>query len=224
MPEASKPAQEPILRLRQASPAQYVTHAGRRVACAGYVDDAEHYGAARAPPTCRSLSRSSVSVAWRPASGSPGRSSLRSRPTGTPSSPRPTRTVPLGRLPRRACLLPASLPWVGDIWRGGTSPAQIPRAHVDSVEKLLGKRGPIGDRHSVAAEDLLSRLKGVCAMATAKKCAWDEVAALYQLVVRAVLSYAPLVGVLDAGSLHSEDSALRIPEISLVRIGHPWDG
>ena len=52
-------------------------------------------------------------------------------------------------------------------------------SYIDSVEKLLGKRGSIGDRHSLAAEDLLSRLRGVRTMATAKRCAWDELAALY---------------------------------------------
>ena len=46
-------------------------------------------------------------------------------------------------------------------------------------------------------------------MAPAKRCAWDELAALYQLVARGVLSYAPLVGILDAESLHSEDAAFQ---------------
>ncbi len=35
-PEESKPAQEPVLRLRESSSAKYVTAAGRRVACAAY--------------------------------------------------------------------------------------------------------------------------------------------------------------------------------------------
>ena len=43
-PELSKAAQDPILRLRECSPAAYVTRAGTRVAAAGFVDDVEHYG------------------------------------------------------------------------------------------------------------------------------------------------------------------------------------
>ena len=43
-PELSRPAQDPILRLRESSSAAYVTSRGRRVATAGYSDDAEHYG------------------------------------------------------------------------------------------------------------------------------------------------------------------------------------
>ena len=47
-PEVYKPAQEPILRVRESSIAQYVSSQGRRIAAAGYVDDAEHYGAGAA--------------------------------------------------------------------------------------------------------------------------------------------------------------------------------
>ena len=35
---------------------------------------------------------------------------------------------------------------------------------------------------------VLARLRGVRTLASAKRCAWDELAALYQLVVRGVLS------------------------------------
>ena len=43
-PELSRPAQDPILRLREQSSAVYTTSHGRRVATAGFSDDAEHYG------------------------------------------------------------------------------------------------------------------------------------------------------------------------------------
>ena len=43
-PEIAAPAQEPIIRLRESSPAQYTTSAGQRVSCAGSVEDTEHYG------------------------------------------------------------------------------------------------------------------------------------------------------------------------------------
>ena len=42
--EQAKPAQSPILALRAASKAFYLTHRGRKVHAAGFVDDTEHYG------------------------------------------------------------------------------------------------------------------------------------------------------------------------------------
>jgi len=43
-PYLSRAAQDPVLRLREQSPAHYVTSAGRAIACVGYADDVEHYG------------------------------------------------------------------------------------------------------------------------------------------------------------------------------------
>ena len=42
-PELSKAGQELILRLRELSPAKYITSSGRAVASAGFVDDPQHY-------------------------------------------------------------------------------------------------------------------------------------------------------------------------------------
>ena len=199
-PEASKPAQEPILRMRRTSPAQYVTSAGRRVACAGYVDDAEHYGsgAADLPTIVAELGLGSVATgigfAW------PKFSAYASDWDDFLASP-----ASLGSGMTVTDI--AAEGW--DIWRGGAAPGRIPRALSDTVEKLLGKRGSICDRHSIAASDLLSRLRGVRHLASARRCSWDETAALYQLVVRGVLSYAPLVGIVDAAELHAEDAAFQ---------------
>ena len=43
-PEQAKPAQSPILGLRAASKACYLTSRGREVRAAGFVDDTQHYG------------------------------------------------------------------------------------------------------------------------------------------------------------------------------------
>ena len=43
-PEVSRAAKDPLLRLRAADGAAYVTSTGRRVVAAEYVDDIEHYG------------------------------------------------------------------------------------------------------------------------------------------------------------------------------------
>eukprot|EP00972_Heterocapsa_arctica_P031095 4576861-Heterocapsa_arctica.AAC.1 len=79
-----------------------------------------------------------------------------------------------------------------DIWGGGVAHATVPRASRETVEKLLGKRGSVADRHSLAAVDLLARVASVRALAAARRCRWDEIAALVQLVVRGVIAYAPL--------------------------------
>ena len=61
-PELSKPAQDPLLRLRESSPACYISSAGRRVPMAGYVADAEHYasGARQLPRLLQDLSKGSL--------------------------------------------------------------------------------------------------------------------------------------------------------------------
>ena len=61
-PELSKPAQDPLLRVREHSCACYVSSSGRRVSVAGYVDDAEHYaqGACQLPQLLCDLSIGSL--------------------------------------------------------------------------------------------------------------------------------------------------------------------
>ena len=46
-----------------------------------------------------------------------------------------------------------------DIWNGGTVNAVVPRAHVDTVEKLLGKRVGLLDIHSLAAADTVAKMR-----------------------------------------------------------------
>ena len=50
--ELFKPAQEPILRIREHSAAKYISSTRRRIVGVGFVDDVQHYGAgARHLPT-----------------------------------------------------------------------------------------------------------------------------------------------------------------------------
>ena len=62
----------------------------------------------------------------------------------------------------------------------------IPRTQADSVEKLLGKRGTVKDRHALAREDWRTRLGGIRHALRMKRSSWDEVTQLVQLVVRGV--------------------------------------
>ena len=57
-PEAAKPAQEAVLRLRESSPAVYTSSHGVKVSAAGFVDNNGHYcrGAADVPVVTRELS------------------------------------------------------------------------------------------------------------------------------------------------------------------------
>jgi hypothetical protein len=53
---------------------------------------------------------------------------------------------------------------------------------------LLGKRGVLFDRHSLPAEDLLSKFAAARRRLSAKHCSWDECLALYQWVMRGAAS------------------------------------
>ena len=94
-----------------------------------------------------------------------------------------------------------------DIWSGGGGRAVVPRVLIDAVEKFLGKRGSVLDKHGAARGELEFRLLNIRAAARSQRASWDEVAAVIQLVVRGVLCYAPLVGLPSPSSLHSEDAA-----------------
>ena len=198
-PELSKSGQEPILRVRESSPACYVTSAGRRVACAGYVDDAEHYGAGAADllRIIQELGAGSmatgVGFAWTKFSayasdwdeflGEPGAATL--------------------GLSDNSILATG---W--DIWHGGPVSARIPRSQATTVEKLLGKSVCIADRHSNARAETLSKLTRIRVGLCSRRAAWDEITTTMQLVHRGILGYAPLVGIPLAPSLHEEEAAL----------------
>ena len=147
--EASKPSQDPILRLRDSSAAHYLTSAGRRVVCVVYVDDSEHYGSGARDLVLiiQELGHGSVATGigfswikfsayasdWDAARGAAeaGLAALEAdgvRATG----------------------------W--NIWEGGTTTQLVPRSYLETEEKLLGKRGCIADRHSLARHDMCTAL------------------------------------------------------------------
>ena len=195
-PDLAKPAQEPILRLRETSTTRYVTSAGRAVASAGYVDDAEHYGsgAADLAVMVHELGVGSgacgIGFSWRKSSAyaSDWDVTLASAVAG--SSLRANGVIAEG--------------W--DIWHGGFTSALIARVQVESIEKLLGKRGAVKDRHSKAREDVMSRIAAVRKSLVVRRASWDEIPADMQLVIRGVMGYAPLIGPAQAPSLHLEEA------------------
>ena len=198
-PEQAKPAHEPMLRLRESSPAYYTTSAGRAVACAGYVDDVEHYGAGAAdlPTIFGELEAGSVmsrvGLAW-------GKFSAYA--TDWEAFAASDDGINLGL--RADGLYAAG--W--DIWRGERCSSFVPRALLASEEKLLGKRGCIGDRHSLAAADVVAKLRKVRTMCQIRRASWDEASLIAQLFSRGIIAYCPLVGIPRSQDLHGEDAAL----------------
>ena len=197
-PEVSCSAQDPILRLRAADGAAYVSSAGRRVTAAGYVDDIEHYGQGLAdlPIILNSLeagSRASgVGFAWSKFSAFAS-----DWDAGLPLLPAGSGVTAAGASVRS---------W--DIWSGGMRAFQLPRSTAQDVDKLLGKRGTPSDRHTLAREDLLAKLASVRQRLSTKCCAWDEITAMTQWVLGGIMGYGPLLGVPSPADLRREDAAL----------------
>lgn len=200
-PALSRAAQDPVLRLRECSPAAYTTSAGRRVACTGYADDVEHYGNGLSdlPLILSELGAGSaatgIGFAWRKfwAFASDWDDAL---PHLSPLHP--------GVLSPDGASVTS---W--DIWSGGVLRASLPRVAGNKEERLLGKRGSVLDRHSLAAADLLGTFDAARRRLSMKHCTWDECVALYQWIVRGVAGYAPLVGIPSPVSLHEEDAAFQ---------------
>ena len=200
-PALSRAAQEPILRLRESSAASYRTSAGRRVACVGYADDVEHYGSGLRdlPVILSELSAGSqetgIGFSWRKfwAFCSDWDSVLPHLPLGVADN---------------ICADGAHvLSW--DIWSGGTQRFFLPRGREDRVDCLLGKRGLVFDRHSLAADDLLGKFVSARRRLASKRCSWEECVALYQWIMRGVAGYAPLVGIPASVLLHAKDAAFQ---------------
>ena len=199
-PELSKPAQDPLLRLRESSPACYISSAGRRVPMAGYVDDAEHYasGARQLPRLLQDLSRGSlltgIGFAW---------DKFHAFATDWDI----VAATPQGQA---AGFTPEGIPVSGyDIWTGEELTATLPRAKDTDEELLLGKRGTYLDRHSAATEDLMLKLDKLLQGFSARRFSWDELILGAQLYAAGYLNYAPLVGTPSPQALHRHDSAVQ---------------
>lgn len=208
-PEASKPAQEPILRLRETSTAAYITSMGRRVEAFAYVDDGEHYwqGMRDLQTIINELGVSShatgIGFAWSKFSAySTGWDTALDGHGGDMEG------VHADRIEARG--------W--NIWGGGLCPAAIPRSNLDDVEKLLGKRGTITDKHSLAAADTLVKIAKIRKGLMARRCSWDEISEALQVIVQGVLCYAPLVGTPSPSALHVEDQAFQRMVLQDMRV------
>ena len=170
-PEQAKPAQSPILALRAVSKACYRTVHGREVRAAGFVDDTEHYGdgAASVASIMRELSLGSIATgigfAWSKFTAFVTDWDKAVRSIGHP-------------------FLPTGIHASGwDIWNGGVVHAVVPRAHLDTIEKLLGKRGTIRDRHSLAAADTISKIRGLRYRLVSIRASWGKAAVMWQLIL-----------------------------------------
>ena len=181
-PEQARPAQSPILALRASSKACYQTIHGREVRSAGFVDDTEHYGGGSShlnlimsELSCGSIA-TGIGYAWRKFTAYASDWDEAVPSIGLPFTPNGSHVSG----------------W--DIWKGCVIQSFVPRAYSDTVEKLLGKRGTIEDRHSLAAGDTVSKINGLPLRIGIIRASWDEAAGMWQLIARGVVGYAPLVG------------------------------
>eukprot|EP00439_Symbiodinium_sp_Y106_P055377 s232_g7.t1 len=196
-PSLSRSAQEPLLRLRENSLHGYRTSGGRLVQTCGFVDDLEHYGSG-----VSDLTGISDSLALGSACSGVGFSWKKCRAFASDWEERQEYAGP--RVQAQGLALSS---W--DIWSGGFKQVVIPRALPDEEEVLLGKRGTLGDKHSLAIEDLLKSMRRATQRIAFKRCSWDEATALMQWIVGGILSYAPLIGIPPAEDVHTEDLAFQ---------------
>ena len=204
-PEEAKPAQSPILGLRAASEACYVTKHGREVHAAGFVDDIQHYGSGghHLLAIMKELSLGSIATgigfSWNKFTAY--------------ASDWDEVTLSIGH--------PFSSDGINvsgwDIWKGLVKESFVPRSFADTPEKLLGKRGTILDRHSLAAADTLVKVGALRGRIASLHTSWDEAATMWQLIARGVVGYVTVVGTPAASSLHAEDSAFFL--LVLSRLG-----
>ena len=204
-PEQAKPAQSPILALRAASKACYRTSRGREVRAAGFVDDTQHYGSGGSHlcTIMGELSRGSIATgigfSW-------GKFTAYSSDW-------------------EDALLNIGFPFTAkgiyvsgwDIWNGQVMESFVPRSFADSLEKLLGKRGTILDRHTTASVDTVERISALRSRIATMHASWDEAAMMWQLIARGVVGYVPVVGTPSPSSLHDEDTSFLL--LVLSRLG-----
>ena len=199
-PELSKPAQDPLLRLRESSTACYVSSAGRRVVLAGFVDDTEHYaqGVRQLHPLLKDLRAGSLltgaGFAWDKFSVF---CTDWDELIGTAEGDAIGLTVD-------------GVQAAGfDIWTGGVRDGIVPRLREEDVEKLLGKRGCFLDRHTLAAEDLAEKLDRLRTSLASRRYNWDELLVAVQIFVCSHINYASLVGVPAPVIMHRRDAAVQ---------------
>ena len=198
-PALSRPAQDPILRLRESSPAAYVTSSGRRVATVGYSDDAEHYGSgiADVPVIVSELGLGSVHTgigfAWAKFSA------FASDWEDNWDSLDPTTGLSSDSVAVTSY----------DIWQGRRGRNTLNRTLPGSVETLLGKITTFEDKHTLAADALLVKLQQALRRLSQRRSSWDERLAFFQWIMRGAIAYVPLVGLPPPIELHKIDAAFQ---------------
>ena len=78
------------------------------------------------------------------------------------------------------------------MWQGGYIHATVPIAYADTIETLLGKRGSIQDRHTLAARDTMMKISNMLSSIVIISASWDETAMMWQLIARGIVGYAPI--------------------------------
>ena len=160
---------DPILRLRESSPAAYVTSSGRRVATVGYSDDAEHYGSgiADVPVIVSELGLGSVHTgigfAWAKFSA------FASDWEDNWDSLDPTTGLSSDSVAVTSY----------DIWQGRHGRNTLNRTLPGSVETLLGKITTFEDKHTLAADALLVKLQQALRRLSQRRSSWDERVAFF---------------------------------------------
>ena len=62
----------------------------------------------------------------------------------------------------------------------------------------------------MVAIDIIAKVRAVRTRASAIRASWDEFAAMWQLIARGIIGYAPLVGIPSPSNLHAEDNAFAL--------------
>ena len=96
-----------------------------------------------------------------------------------------------------------------DIWAGGTIQTTLQRTLPNVTEVLLGKATAFSDKHTLAAGELVSRLRQALRRLSQHRASWDERVAFFQWVMRGTISYVPLVGFPSPLELHQLDTAFQ---------------
>lgn len=188
------------MTIRESSDAAYTASMGRRVEAFAYVDDGEHYG--QGMDDLRTILQelglgsqvTGIGFSWAKFSAySTGWDDEVARISGADNGLSADQVMASG--------------W--NIWTGGISAAAIPRARSNDIEKLLGKRGCIQDKHSTAAAETIAKVTKIRNALSNLRCSWDEVSESLQFIVAGVLCYAPWVGIPLPTDLHKEDQAFQ---------------
>ena len=174
-PEQTKPAQTQTLSIRAVSSAHYTTSHERRVYAAGFVDDTEHYcsGSKDLITIMNDLSPGSwatgIGFSWSKFTQYAPDWDEVDHSSGTPILHNGIKVTGWG------------------IWEGGIIRAIVLRTYADTTDKLLDKRRCINDRHTIAALDIMTKIRNIRSRIASTRTPRGETATMWQLIARGIL-------------------------------------